>query len=228
MKREDICLTDIKRILFGEAPEVFLIEVFIRSVISYIVLLVILRLMGKRMSGKLTHTEAAVMLMFGAIVSSAMQIPDRGVLESCFVLLLVLILQRVTTLWALKSRAVENALLGKMQMLSRDGVLELSSMNTENISKRQLFSYLRSKNIRHLGEVKRMYMETTGSFSIYKSTGNQVGLSLSPYSDKGVRDIENLYNDQVACGNCGAVYAKNEQPTACTRCEEMDWQPAII
>lgn len=73
-------------------------------------------------------------------------------------------------------------------MLFKDGVLELSSMNSEIISKRQLFSYLRSKNIRHLGEVKRMYMEATGSFSIYKTTGKQAALSLLPYLDKGLRD----------------------------------------
>ena len=40
------------RILFGQAPVEFLGEVFIRTLIIFILLLVALRLMGKRMAGK--------------------------------------------------------------------------------------------------------------------------------------------------------------------------------
>ena len=110
--------------------------------------------MGKRMSGKLTHTEMAVMLMFGAIVSSGMQIPERGVIESSFVLLLVLLFQRIVTLWTVRYKKVENVVLGKMNILVKDGQLQLKALDEELISKRQIFRLLRSKNIRHLGQVK--------------------------------------------------------------------------
>src|ERR1700712_5672934 len=100
MKKDEIHLHDIQRILFGNAPASFLIETFVRSMISFVILLVILRLLGKRMSGKMTSTEMAVQLMFGAIISSAMQIPDRGILEGGFTLMLVLLFQRGITWWS--------------------------------------------------------------------------------------------------------------------------------
>src|SRR5438046_2471334 len=99
MDKDQIKLSDIQRILLGDAPGEFLLEVFLRTIVAYIIMLVIVKLLGKRMSRKLTATEMAVMLMFGAIISGMMQIPDRGVLEGAFVLLLVVGIQRLVTLW---------------------------------------------------------------------------------------------------------------------------------
>src|ERR1700712_3853266 len=107
MDKDKIHLGDIKRIILGEAPWEFMAEVFFRTIISYIVILVIVKMLGKRMSGRLTPTEMAVMLMFGAVVSGSMQVPDRGILEATFVLVLIVIVQRLITLWAFKSTKFE-------------------------------------------------------------------------------------------------------------------------
>lgn len=77
MKKEEIYLEDIKRILYGLAPPEFMLEVFIRTIIIYIALLFIVRWLGKRMSGQLTIMEMAIMLVIGAVVSVPMQVPDQ-------------------------------------------------------------------------------------------------------------------------------------------------------
>src|ERR1700712_4165791 len=90
MKKEEIHIDDVKRILFGQAPPAFLLEVLIRTLIIFVFLLFVVRWLGKRMSGQLTIMEMTVMLTLGAIVSVAMQIPDRGILLSMLVLLVTL------------------------------------------------------------------------------------------------------------------------------------------
>jgi hypothetical protein len=50
MKKEDIHLGDLARILFGEAPPLFLLEVFVRTLIVYVFLLYILRMGYARVS----------------------------------------------------------------------------------------------------------------------------------------------------------------------------------
>lgn len=75
MKKEDIQPWDWQRIFLGEAPPEFLVEILIRTLIIYIALMIIVRLMGKRMGGQLTISELAVMVTLGAIVAPAMQIP---------------------------------------------------------------------------------------------------------------------------------------------------------
>jgi predicted membrane chloride channel (bestrophin family) len=57
MNRDEIHLGGCKRILFGEAPLEFSAEVLLRTVFIYVLLLIALRLLGKRMNGQLTLTE---------------------------------------------------------------------------------------------------------------------------------------------------------------------------
>src|ERR1700712_4094690 len=94
MKKDEIHLTDISRILFGQSPPLFLLEVFFRTIIIYICLLLVMRWLGKRMSGQLTIMEMTVMLTLGAIVSVGMQVPDRGIVLSLLVLLVTLAFHR--------------------------------------------------------------------------------------------------------------------------------------
>src|SRR5688572_9895573 len=94
MKKDDIRLGDIYRILFGEAPAGFMVEVLIRTVIIYVAAIIAMRLLGKRMSGQLTITEFGVMVMLGAIIAPPAQIPERGILVGIFVLCCAVLLQQ--------------------------------------------------------------------------------------------------------------------------------------
>lgn len=227
MKKEEIHLYDLKRILLGNAPAEFLLEVVIRSVITYIVLLVIVRLMGKRMSGELTFTEMSVMLMLGAIVSSAMQIPERGIVEGCFVLVLVLLLQRLVTLWMFRNSRVEDKLLSKMYLLIKDGKLQTKDLSKEYITRTQLFSVLRSRNITNLGSVKRLYMETSGSFTLYPNKEPLPGLSILIYEDEEIYNSQSFEKDKRVCKNCGALFEASHLPAECYNCSEKEFIPAV-
>jgi uncharacterized membrane protein YcaP (DUF421 family) len=228
MKKEDIRISDIGRILLGEAPGIFLLEVLLRSVVTYIVLLAVVKLLGKRMSGRLTSTEMAVMLMFGAIVSSAMQIPDRGVLEGIYVLFLVLLFQRLLTLWTVRNRKMEDFTLGTMRLLIKDGVLQVKELEKEFISKNQLFRMLRSKNILHLGQVKRLYMESSGDFTVYKYKESQPGLSTLPEEDREVVKVQQSKDELQACTTCGTVYSRKTPRDHCVICLSNDWKTPVI
>jgi uncharacterized membrane protein YcaP (DUF421 family) len=219
MDKDQMKLSDIQRILLGDAPGEFLVEVFFRTIVAYIVMLVIVKLLGKRMSRKLTATEMAVMLMFGAIISGMMQIPDRGVVEGAFVLLLVVGIQRLVTLWTIKNEKFENRMFGRMKLLVKDGVLQLKDLQTEKISRTQLFAMLRSKSCKHLGEIKRLYMETNGSFSIFKNEKERPGVSLYPDEDEPLHDTQQTDCNSKACYSCGMLYSKNALPAQCIHCK---------
>jgi uncharacterized membrane protein YcaP (DUF421 family) len=97
MEKELIEITDWYRFLFGTAPSEVLIEVSIRSIILYITLVVVVRLLGKRTNSILTITERAVFITLGAIVAMPMHGPTHGVIIGIVVLLTVLLLQRSLT-----------------------------------------------------------------------------------------------------------------------------------
>ncbi|WP_205509556.1 DUF421 domain-containing protein [Longitalea arenae] len=223
MEKEDIHLDDVYRILFGNAPVLFLVEIIIRSVITYIILLAVIKGLGKRMSGQLSFTEMGVMLMLGAIVSSAMQIPERGIIEGCFVLVLVLIIQRVLTRFMFKSPKLEDKVLGQMYVLVKDGILQTNELSKEYVSRNQIFSILRAKNVINLGMVKRLYLETSGAFTMYMYNKERPGLSLLPREDEDLFNAQYLVTDKKVCNICGQLYEQTKVPDACGNCHSKEF-----
>src|SRR5215210_3002625 len=117
MKKEEIHLGDIKRWLFGQTPPEFMIEVAIRTLLIYVILLLVVRLFGKRMTGQITLVELAVMVTLGAIVSPVMQLPDRGILFGVIALFVALLFQRGLNLVAFKNEKVEHVTQGTLTLL---------------------------------------------------------------------------------------------------------------
>jgi uncharacterized membrane protein YcaP (DUF421 family) len=226
MKKEDIHLTDLSRLLFGEAPPVFLLEVFIRTLIIYVFLLFILRWLGKRMSGQLTIMELAVMLTLGAIVSASMQMPDHGVLEGGFLLLCALGFQRGISYLGVLSSRFEELTQGKAGMLVKDGVLQLAVMKEFRISRQLVFAQLRNQKIYNLGLVARMYLEASGTYSVFKSEQAKAGLSVLPPDDYTINSIQKKVPDMMACRSCGAVKPARDLKE-CHECGCQEWAEAM-
>lgn len=227
MKKEQIEFPDWKRLFLGDAPPEFIVEVLFRTILVYFFLLVVIRLMGKRMSGQLTISEMAVMVTLGAIVSPVMQLPDRGILFAIIVLICAFLFQRLYTLLTFKSEKIEKLTQGEMAVLIKDGIIQLDEMEKATITKQQLYGTLRSKNIYNLGEVKRLYMEACGIFSIYKNDDAQPGLPILPHTDEEVLTIDEMEPDSVmACCNCGHVQQIESNKTACESCKETKWTKA--
>ena len=232
MKKEDIHLDDIYRILFGQAPVAFLFEVLIRTVIVYVLLLLIIRWLGKRMSGQLTIMELAVMLTLGAIICVPMQAPDRGLLQGLVLLLCAVGFQRGISLLGIRYGKFEDFTQGKTSMLVKNGRLELAELTHNRISHSQLFAKLRSENIFNLGMVDRVYLEASGLYSIFKSKSPKSGLPILHMDDEDIVEGQSQAtaggndNEQLmACKNCGHV---QEKPTTnCENCGENDWIKAI-
>jgi uncharacterized membrane protein YcaP (DUF421 family) len=221
MKKEEIHLNDIGRILFGQAPPLFLLEVFFRALVTYVLLLVAVRWLGKRMSGQLTIMELAVMLTLGAIVSVPMQAPDRGIVQGLLLLVCAVSFQRGISYLGYRSHKFENILQGKPSLLVKDGLMEIDQMRQDRISRQVLFAQLRQKDIYNLGTVSRVYLEACGLFSIYQSGGCRPGLPLYPPDDAGIIQPAtsniSLADGLQACVACGKVQSAGKM-RPCDHC----------
>ncbi|MCX6216802.1 YetF domain-containing protein [Spirosoma sp.] len=226
MKKEAIHLDDWQRILFGDAPAEFLLEVFIRTSLIYLILLIVMRLLGKRMNGQLTNLELAVMLTMGAIIAPAMQLPDRGLLLGVLALLCALIFQRGTNWLGGKSSKTEKIVQGTATVLVKDGVFQLEQMVSNRMSHQQIFAALRSENVYNLGMVKRLYLEAYGMFSIYRDEPGKPGLSVLEPSDNEIQSIHEK-TETLACTNCGNTAPAQPQPNSCPVCQANHWIAAV-
>jgi uncharacterized membrane protein YcaP (DUF421 family) len=227
MEKDDIKLDDWERILIGNNPWGFTVEVFIRTLVIYFFLVLVMRLLGKRMNAQLNITDLAVMLTLGAIASVPMQDFNAGILPGVILLIAILLLHQGLNLLSFEKRNVEKLTKGKMELLIKNGLVDNEQLKKMRISKDQLFSLLRSKGVRHLGQVKRMYSEADGQFSVFQFEEPRMGFSVYPREDKGVPPSTKEMEERMACGYCGLVIEKAGKGEACSNCGNKDWVPAI-
>ncbi len=207
MNDSDFVLFDWHRLLLGPAPWIFLVEVAGRTLLVYCSLLLAVRLLGKRLSAQATIAEIAVMLALGAIVAVPMQTPDRGIVPGLVVLTTMLALHSLVGRLAFGSDRIARIVQGQPTILVRDGVLVRDEMRRAAISREQLFAKLREAQIHHLGELKRVYLEASGDFSIIKTSEPTAGDSVLPDQDATLREEE-----ERAAHRASPAQARTEHP----------------
>ncbi|KEO75549.1 DUF421 domain-containing protein [Anditalea andensis] len=228
MDREDIRLDDWERLLMGTSPWEFTIEIFIRTLIIYFFLMLVMRLLGKRMNAQLNITDLAVMLTLGAIASVPMQDFNAGILPGILLLASILMLHQGFTLLSYKKRKIEELTVGKMNCVIKNGLIDTGKLSDMRISKDQIFSILRTHGVHHLGQVKRMYSESDGQFSVYKFKEPRPGFSVYPRKDGSLPPSTRQIEDQYACAYCGNLSTKPEDiKLSCGYCANNDWVEAI-
>ncbi|HET6255236.1 MAG TPA: YetF domain-containing protein [Puia sp.] len=229
MDESEYSLWDWHRILFGNAPVEFLLETFFRTVITYIFLLAVVAWLGKRMSGRVTITELGIAIMLGAIVAPPMETPERGVLQGGLILLLVLVLHRSTAWLSVKDPKAEKIIQGSLDICIRDGVVDVAVLRKMRVSRAQLFAVLRMNNIYNLGQVERLYMEASGTFSIFEAGQPKPGLSLLPPGDDAVHAIQQHPEERLkACISCGKTKRLAAKGEPCPNCGNIHWDTAVL
>lgn len=213
--------------LIGEAPWSFALEVLLRFLIIYLVLLIVLRLMGRRFAGQLSIVELAIMVMLGAAIGPPLQTPEKGILPTVVLLITLLGCYRLLSWLTFRFHPLEKFSQGDVTLLVMDGRLALKPIRRAELSRDRIFSELRALNVQHLGEVRRAWLEPSGSVSLLRYQQPRVGLWLLPEQDKEF-DKRIQIGDSYACSSCGYVVRQDTPPhEACRYCQQNTWQPAV-
>jgi len=217
----------IERLLIGDGPWAFLIEVLPRAIVMYALLLISMRLMGKRVAAQLSITELAVILMLGAAIGVPIQVSSQGVLPAVVVLLTVVCMQRASSRAAVRWRSIEILTQGDTRLVIRDGRILLDNLKQNQMSREMLASELRAADVAHLGELRRAYFESSGALSLIKRKSPQPGLTLRPDMERGL--LNSIGADgYFACWSCGNVIKGEERPVAaCNYCGIQRWESAV-
>lgn len=223
MEKHEIHITDWQRILEGQVPHSFLLEVVFRIFFVYLLVLVSVRIMGNRMASDLSKVELVSRIMLAAAIGMPLQAPDRGLLGSVVVAIVAVVAERVISHRAARSRKFEILSQDNIASLVVDSVMHLDTMKSTRITRERLFAQLRSEEVEHLGEVERFYFEANGSFTLIKKEKPSPGLSVLPDWDKEMREDQEKAGKKV-CTICGTL--KTDDPFCC--CGSKNWQEAVI
>jgi uncharacterized membrane protein YcaP (DUF421 family) len=229
MKPEEIHLNDWQRWLMGEVPAEFLIEAIIRTVVVYLILMVAMRVFGKRMAAQMDRVEMAGMVTLAAAIGVPIQAPDRGLLPAVIIAIVVVWIGRIITRMAFRNQKFEKATHGNVGTIVLDGVMDVRQMLGVRVSREQVFGKLRTQGIKHLGEVRRLYLEASGGFSILRQDQPCPGLSVLPEWDTSFQETLQAQGGIAVCGQCGKRRPEEEEKIInCPNCENAEWQPATL
>src|SRR5215216_1741000 len=168
MKPDEIKWTDWQRILIGEVPGSFYIELVIRTLIIFLLLIVSLRLLGRRMAARTSRIELTALFTLAAAIGVPLQAPDRGLLPAIVIAIVVIAVGRLVAVFAFRDPKFEQTVVDDFTILVKDGVVQMKEMKKTRITLERLFALLRGESIRHLGEVERLYFEANGSLTVVK------------------------------------------------------------
>ena len=146
-----------------------ILEVALRTVIVYAVVLAGIRLTGKREVGQMASFELVLILLLANAVQNAMTGPDTslagGIVGACTLLLTNAIVTRVSS----RSRKVRAALEGTPTVLVLKGSMVKKNMEKEHIVIEELEQVLREHGISAMNDVALAVLEVDGSISVLKN-----------------------------------------------------------
>jgi uncharacterized membrane protein YcaP (DUF421 family) len=229
MKEYEIKFSDIQRILFGDVPPHFYLEVILRVAVIYLILMVSMRAMGKRMSSQLSRNEMAAVASLAAAIGVPLMNPDRGLLPALVIAAVIICYQIIIAKKASVNKKFESITQDKYNMLVKDGVLNPDAMLLTRISRDRVFSQLRSQGISHMGMVKRLYFEAAGTFSILSAAETKPGLSVIPDWDMQLSVAIHTTADEQVCSYCGTGKPAGSTggEVICPNCKNKEWVRAV-
>ena len=227
MLPHEIHLYDLYRIFIGNVPGVYFIELLIRCIICYAILVVSIRLMGKRMAAQISRNELASMVLMAAAIGIPVSSPDRGILPGIIIAVIIVLGERWISKRISTNDKLESKVVGDIRVLASDGHLIIENLTPNRISRDRIFAELRVSSLKHLGNVKRFYFEADGSFTLIQDKEKKEGLSILPDFDKDMLN-EQKRSDTDVCLLCGMPKPDTKEPVAtCTNCGNTHFVKAI-
>jgi uncharacterized membrane protein YcaP (DUF421 family) len=223
MQPWEIHLYDWVRILFGNVPPEFFIELVIRVTFIYLLIIFCIRMMGKRMAAQLSRNELVAISSLAASIGIPIQSPERGLLPAVIVALIVVAAQRIVSARIVRNERFERRSQGNISILVNDCCLQPQILEKARISRTEVFARLRSMKIMHMGQVKRLYFEASGDFTLVKNDDGHPGLSVLPQEDPEFLAEQTYSKDIYVCSNCGR--GKQNLPQ-CSNCGNEEFVPA--
>jgi uncharacterized membrane protein YcaP (DUF421 family) len=139
----------------------------VRSVALYAIMLVVIRLLGKRTVGNFSAFDLLVALMLGEVVDEIIY-GDVNFFQGTTAILVIAGAKYLTSYLAYTSDALNKILDGIPRILIRNGNVQNEGLKHELINPKELLAALRLHGISDMREVKLATMEVDGLISVLK------------------------------------------------------------
>ena len=139
---------------------------FFRSILIYIFVLIVMRLMGKREIGQLQPFELAIAIMIADLASIPMTDSGIPITNGIISILGLLLMHLVISFINVKSIKAREVICGKPTILVYRGKIDEKALKKERFTINELEERLRGNNVFNLGDVEYAILETSGEVTV--------------------------------------------------------------
>lgn len=154
------------RLFLGLAPPMYFFEIVLRIAMLFAVLLIVVRLLGKRGQQNLSPMQQMLMIALGSAAGDVMLYPQIALAYSALVLVGVTLLTIIMEKTASKFQPVRDYIESEPSILVKNGRIDWATMKKERTTEQELYANLRSSGAVALSQVELAILEVTGSISV--------------------------------------------------------------
>ena len=140
---------------------------YIRTVLLYLVLIAVIRTMGKRQVGQMEPSEFVVTMLVADLASIPMQDSGIPLISGLVPILTVLGLELVLSWLTMRSIFLRKLFCGKPVILIDNGKVLQDNLRRTRVTLDELTGHLREKDVLDITTVQYAILETNGSLSVF-------------------------------------------------------------
>ncbi len=145
----------------------------IRSILLYIIVLIVMRVMGKREIGQLQPFELAISIMIADLASIPLADVGIPISNGIIPILGLLVMHLIISFMNIKSMKIRGVVCGKPSILIYRGKIDEKALKKERFTLNELQERLRGNNVFNLGDVEYAILETSGQITVIQKTNKR-------------------------------------------------------
>ncbi len=138
----------------------------IRTIVLYVLVLMVMRFMGKREIGQLQPFELVISIMIADLASIPMSDVGVPIFNGIIPILGLLVMHLIISFFNLKSIRFREVICGKPSILIYRGKIDEQVLKKERYTINELQERLRGKDVFNIGDVEYAILETSGEINV--------------------------------------------------------------
>ena len=148
----------------------------LRTLILYIVIMVAMRIMGKRQVGDMQPSDLVVSLLISEIAAMPIDNIDRPIVNGIIAVFLLVFLETALACISLKSGKLRRAVNGAPVIIINRGKVDRSALKRLRITTDELLETLRSQGFFDISTVQYAIIEPNGQLSVLEKSGGSLAV----------------------------------------------------
>ena len=143
------------------------VELTVRTIILYFLVLLVFRFMGKREVGELSLLDLVVFILIAEVAAIAIEDLEQPFFLATLPIFLLFIIQYLNAVFILKNKPLRDLVDGDPTVIIRNGQILEQEMKRQHYNLDDLFQQLREQGISSIRNIQFAYLEQSGKLSVF-------------------------------------------------------------